>query len=112
MTQRYEETKLNAAVERLSCWVREYGDCKSKVFIDDLSVILNAARAMRGVSDGIEIGRRQAPEVVPNREHAMLKDQIYRYYLDCITDGDNDMTGTEVAKSLIDRIEFLRTYQG
>ena len=35
---------LEIAIERLTSWIREYGDNKPKVFVGDVSIILLAAK--------------------------------------------------------------------
>lgn len=40
-------TDFDIAIERLTAWVRDYGDSKPKVFIGDVSMLLLAAREAR-----------------------------------------------------------------
>ena len=42
-----EPTDFDIAIERLTAWVRDYGEAKPKVFIGDVSMLLLAAREAR-----------------------------------------------------------------
>ena len=47
-------TDLDIAIERLTAWVRDYGDAKPKEFIGDVSLLLLAARECRSARDECE----------------------------------------------------------
>ena len=47
---REEETDLDIAIERLTAWIRDYGDSKEPVFIGDLSMVVLAARDHRNLT--------------------------------------------------------------
>jgi ADP-ribose pyrophosphatase YjhB (NUDIX family) len=49
-----EETDFNIAVQRLTAWIRDYGEKKAPVFMGDLSMVLLAAKENLGLHQEIE----------------------------------------------------------
>lgn len=58
------QTDLETAIERITVWLRDYGETKSRPFLKDCTILLQSAKACKRLNSEIERLRQQLDGVL------------------------------------------------